>query len=74
MRSEKLSEWLKKWDLSPAQGAKVLCVSKSKMSEWLSETNDRQVPQYVLAHLESFDLLSKTNAQKIIQKRLKNTL
>ncbi len=68
MQRERLFEWLKRWNLSPAQGAKVLRVSKSKMSEWLSESSDRQVPDYILAHLDSFDLLSNTNARKRIHK------
>ena len=74
MKSKILQEWLDKWGLSPTQGAKVLKINKSKVSEYLSETSDRTLPTYVDVHIETFDLLAKSKAKKLIEKRLKQHL
>lgn len=66
--AEQLQAWLSRWALKPIDGAKVLCIQKSKMSEYLS--GDRKVPAYVSAHIETFDNLAETKATKIIHKRL----
>lgn len=66
-----LKKWLDNWKLTASEGAKVLGVNKSKMSEWLSETSDRTTPKYILFHVEIFDFLTKEKGQKTIQKRLK---
>lgn len=71
MKSEALQKWLDKWGLSPTQGAKVLKIHKSKASEYLSETSDRTLPNYVEAHIETFDLLAESKAKKLIAKRIK---
>lgn len=65
---EDLLAWLTRWALKPADGAKVLHIQKSKMSEYLS--GDRNVPPYVAAHIETFDMLAGNKATKLIQKRL----
>lgn len=63
-----LQAWLARWALKPVDGAKVLRIQKSKMSEYLSGI--RPVPPYVAAHVETFDQLAEQKATKIIQKRL----
>lgn len=65
---EELAAWLARWALKPVDGAKVLCIQKSKMSEYLS--GERTVPVYVAAHIETFDQLAENKATKLIQKRL----
>lgn len=65
---EELAEWLARWALKPTDGARVLCIQKSKMSEYLS--GERAVPPYVAAHIETFDQLAENKATKVIQKRL----
>ena len=70
MKSEILQCWLDKWELSPTQGAKVLKINKSKVSEYLSETSERTLPIYVEAHIETFNLLADSKAIKLIEKRL----
>lgn len=74
MRDSILQDWLNKWGLTPSQGAKVLKIQKSRVSEWLSDTCERTLPPYVAAHIETFDQLTETKARKIIEKRLKNAL
>ena len=73
-KSKLLQNWLTKWGLTPAQGAKVLKIQKSKMSEYLSEASDRELPEYIAAHIETFDQLTERKAKKIIENRLKNIL
>lgn len=65
---EDLAAWLARWALKPIDGAKVLCIHKSKMSEYLS--GEREVPAYVAAHIETFDQLPEGKATKLIQKRV----
>ncbi|MCF6443085.1 hypothetical protein L1077_27030 [Pseudoalteromonas luteoviolacea] len=69
--NELLAQWLERWNLKPSDGAKVLKIQKSKVSEYLSETSDRTLPDYVAAHIETFNLLAKFKAQKLIEERLK---
>jgi predicted transcriptional regulator len=66
--AEELQAWLSRWSLSSSDGAKVLRIEKSKISEYLSGT--RSVPRYVAAHIDTFDRLAITRAIKIIQERL----
>ena len=69
--NELLAQFLKRWRLSPTQGAKVLKIQKSKVSEYLSKTSDRVLPEYIAAHIETFNLLAESKVKKIIEKRLK---
>ena len=68
MSGEELKAWLLRWGLQDSDGAKVLRIQKSKMSEYLS--GDRQVPDYIAAHVETFDHLADTKATKLIKERL----
>lgn len=68
MNKEELKNWLDRWNLIPSDGAKVLKIQKSKMSEYLS--GDRKVPDYVSAHIDTFKYLSSTSAKKLIKERL----
>ncbi len=68
MTSKELKAWLLRWGLQDSSGAKVLRIQKSKMSEYLS--SDRKIPEYIAAHVETFDHLTDTNATKIIKKSL----
>jgi predicted transcriptional regulator len=70
MKNNILQQWLDKWDLIPSDGAKVLKINKSKVSEYLSDKSDRTLPDYVAAHIETFDLLAKTKAKNLIKQRL----
>jgi len=74
MKNQVLESFIIKWELSPSQGAKVLRINKSKVSEYLSKKSDRTLPIYVEAHIETFNLLSEKTAKKLIEKRLKQTL
>ena len=71
MKNDILKQWLDKWELIPSDGAKVLKINKSKVSEYLSDKSDRTLPDYVAAHIETFDLLAPTKAKDLIKKRLK---
>jgi predicted XRE-type DNA-binding protein len=71
MKNRQLEIWLEKWGLNASEGAKVLGVQKSKVSEWLNENSERQPAAYVLLHLETFDLLTASKAKKLIEERLK---
>jgi len=44
------------------------------MSEYLSKASDRHLPEYIAAHIETFDQLAESKAKKIIENRLKNSL
>ncbi len=68
MDKNELQSWLKRWGLQPSDGAKVLQIHKSKMSEYLSGT--RKVPSYISAHIETFDNLSDAKATRLVKKRL----
>lgn len=68
MTGEELKAWLLRWGLQDSDGAKVLRIQKSKMSEYLS--GDRKVPDYIAAHVETFDQLADTKATTIIKERL----
>lgn len=68
MTDDELQAWLSRWALKPIDGAKVLRIQKSKMSEYLS--GERTVPAYVAAHIETFDQLADSKATKIIRERL----
>lgn len=68
MTSDELQAWLSRWALRPTDGAKVLRIEKSKMSEYLS--GSRKVPRYIAAHTETFDNLAETKGTKLIQERL----
>ncbi len=69
--NELLAAWLARWNLKLSEGAKVLKIQKSKVSEYLSEKSDRTLPDYVAAHIETFNLLAESKAKKIIKERLK---
>ncbi|MBF4374396.1 hypothetical protein EAY46_15110 [Vibrio anguillarum] len=69
LNASDLQAWLDAWELSPTDGSKVLKIQKSKMSEYLSGARPN-VPPYILAHVETFNELSKIKAQKLIKKRL----
>lgn len=66
-----LNDWLTKWGLTPIQGARVLKIQKSKMSEFLSLKSDRLLPSYIAAHIETFNQLNDMEGKKIIEERLK---
>ncbi|WP_196161797.1 hypothetical protein [Reinekea sp. G2M2-21] len=68
MESNELQDWLNRWGLQPSDGAKVLQIQKSKMSEYLSGT--RKVPNYISAHIETLDNLADLKATRLIKKRL----
>lgn len=68
MTGEELKAWLLRWGLQDSDGAKVLRIQKSKMSEYLSGA--RKVPDYIAAHVETFDQLADTKATKLIKERL----
>ena len=68
MNASDLQAWLDAWELSSTDGAKVLKIQKSKMSEYLSET--RPLPPYIAAHVETFNELAKAKGRKLINKRL----
>ena len=63
-----LNAWLDRWDLKATEGAKVLRIQKSHMSEYLSGL--RPIPPYISAHVETFNLLAQTKAVSLIKKRL----
>lgn len=67
MTGKNLQDWLTKWGLQPIDGAKVLLIQKSKMSEYLNDK--RSIPTYVAAHVETFDLLTKIKGEGLIKKR-----
>ena len=69
--NELLKQWLDKWKLTPSEGAKILKIQKSKVSEFLNADNDRELKDYIAAHIETFDLLAESKARKLIEKRLK---
>lgn len=68
MNSEDLKAWLERWGLTPAAGARVLKIQKSKMSEYLNGV--RSIPAYVAAHAETFDSLTPKVGKELIEKRL----
>lgn len=68
MKGQELKAWLVRWGLQDSDGAKVLRVQKSKMSEYLS--GNRKIPPYIAAHVETFDQLTDTKATKLIKERL----
>ena len=69
MTSEDLRLWLNRWNLSDSDGARVLFIHKSKMSEYLS--GERLLPKYSAGHVDTFNELSISKAQRIIKRRCK---
>lgn len=67
---ELLASWLRQWELSPSQGAKVLKIQKSKMSEFLNPNNSRKLPEYIAYHIDTFNHLEKAVARELINQRL----
>ena len=68
MEKEGLNAWLLRWSLKSIDGAKVLRIDKSKMSEYLS--GKRNIPRYIAAHVETFDKLADEKATQLIKERL----
>ena len=68
LTQSELQEWLSRWALKPADGARVLCIQGSVMSKYLS--GESAVPASVAAHIETFDQLVDSKATRLIQKRL----
>lgn len=64
-----LTQWAAKWSLNPSDTAKVLCVQKSRISEWVRQGSEQRLPPYIEAHIETFDMLSDVKAKKIIKER-----
>lgn len=64
-----LNNWLKTWGLIPSSGAKVLKIQRSKMSEYLNPDNPRVLPDYVSAHIETFNRLTTEEAKEVIEQR-----
>lgn len=64
-----LGQWAKRWFLSPSEAAKVLCVQKSRISEWIAQGEEQRLPPYISAHIETFELLSDAQAKKLIKSR-----
>ncbi len=64
-----LGQWAKRWSLSPSEAAKVLCVQKSRISEWIAQGEEQRLPPYISAHIETFELLSDAQAKKLIKSR-----
>jgi predicted transcriptional regulator len=67
-----LENWMTNWALSQPQAAILLCVSQSKISEWLSSSSTRQTPKYIIAHINTFNQLSESKAKGIIKKLKSN--
>lgn len=65
-----INTWLQRWDLTPSQGAKVLKIQKSKMSEFLNPNNPRKLPEYIAYHIDTFNHLETDTAKEIINQRL----
>lgn len=68
MTNIELQAWLDRWALKASDGAKVLRIQRSKMSEYLA--GKRAVPACLAAHIETFDALSELAATRTIKKRL----
>ena len=68
MQGSDLQAWLDKWKLTASVGAKVLCIQKSKMSDYLNDK--RAIPAYVAAHVETFGYLAKSDFEEIVAKRV----
>lgn len=69
-RSGEIFKFLERWQLKPIHAAKVLKIQSSKMYEYMSGTSDRLLPDYIAAHIETFNQLSASEAKKLIEKRL----
>jgi len=67
MTSKELKALLLRWRLQDSHGAKVLRTEKVKMNEYLS--GDQNIPEYIAAHVETFDQLADTKATTLIKKR-----
>ncbi len=70
IKNQDIANFLERWDLTPTQGAKVLMIQKSKMSEYLYDTSERKLPDYISSHIETFNELADSKAKKLIQKRV----
>ena len=68
MSSSILSQFLERWELSKSNGAKVLKIQKSRVTEYLKE--QKTIPPYILAHIETFNTLPKSSGKRLIEERL----
>ncbi len=69
MTGEELKQALNAWQLNAAQGAKLLCLHTSKMSEYLEDVT--RIPCAVAFSIEALQLLDDEVRQQLIEKRLK---
>jgi len=68
MTGDELKNTFDAWQISAAQGAKVLCLHTSRVSEYLGDVST--IPCSVSFHVEALDLLERTQRAKLIAKRL----
>ncbi|MCM2680575.1 hypothetical protein [Echinimonas agarilytica] len=64
---EQLGDWVIKHKLKSKEAAKILCISASKMSEYLN--GKRKVPSYIMAHIDTLERLTDKKLVKLIRER-----
>jgi len=72
MTHTELKRIIEDLNLSPSDAAKVLCIQKSKMSEYLKgeKAGGRKMPCYLIYSIEALQALSITKRKIIFKKRL----
>ena len=72
MTHTKLKNILKLWGYTPADAAKLLCIQKSKISEYLKGENNggRKIPCYISNSINAHNLLSKQKRNALLKERL----
>ena len=68
MDADELDEVRRRWGLSGAQLAKVLCLHSTKLSEYLGGVS--RIPCSLAYAVESLDLLSEAQRRALFDKRL----
>jgi hypothetical protein len=68
MTPDELKQAFKAWDITAAQGAKILCLHNNKLSEYLGGVE--RIPCAVAFSVEALDLLDHEVRQALFTKRL----
>lgn len=67
MTSSDLQAWLESWEIKAADGAKILGVTKPRMSEWLK---GNKIPSYIAMHVDTLNKLPSKIVAQVMQERL----
>jgi hypothetical protein len=69
MTAEELKQLMIRWELNAAQLAKVLCLHRNRMSEYLGGVS--RIPCSLAYSMEALELLPARERRRLFEKRLR---